>query len=102
MTGLVIVHPFNVMMNSYRGVVQGVGNAGLEMAMGIFDGVFLRIALVYLFGTVLGLGFFGFVIGYAGAAVGTGVPSMIYYLSRRWKKRKVMVKASTDETTGAE
>ena len=102
MTGLVIAHPFNVMMNSYRGVVQGVGNAGLEMAMGIFDGVFLRITLAYLFGTVLGLGFFGFVIGYAGAAVGTGVPSMIYYLSRRWKKRKVMVKASTEETTEAE
>ena len=96
MTGLVIAHPFNVMMNAYRGVVQGVGNAGLEMAMGIFDGVVLRIALAYFFGTVLGLGFFGFVIGYAGAAVGTGVPSMIYYLSRRWKKRKVLVKASDE------
>jgi len=96
MTGLVCAYPFNILMTSYRGVVQGVGNAALEMAMGIFDGVFLRIFLAYFFGTFLKMGFFGFVIGYAAAAAGTGIPSLIYYLSRRWKKRKVLIEQEAE------
>ncbi|MBO5999897.1 MAG: hypothetical protein J6P87_09430, partial [Lachnospiraceae bacterium] len=91
LTGLVCAYPANLLMSSYRGVVQGVGNAGLEMAMGLFDGVFLRIFLAYFFGVFLKMGFFGFVLGYATAAFGTGIPSFIYYLSRRWKKRKALV-----------
>ena len=91
LTGLVCAYPANLLMSSYRGVVQGVGNAGLEMAMGLFDCVFLRIFLAYFFGVFLKMGFFGFVLGYATAAFGTGIPSFIYYLSRRWKKRKALV-----------
>ncbi len=91
MTGLVCAYPFNALMHSYRGVVQGVGNAALEMGMGLFDGVILRIFLAYFFGSFLNMGFFGFVLGYATAAAGTGIPSLIYYLSRRWKKRKALV-----------
>ena len=91
MTGLVCAYPFNALMHSYRGVVQGVGNAALEMSMGLFDGVILRIFLAYFFGSFLNMGFFGFVLGYATAAAGTGIPSLIYYLSRRWKKRKALV-----------
>lgn len=91
MTGLVCAYPFNALMHSYRGVVQGVGFAGLEMGMGLFDGVILRIFLAYFFGSFLHLGFFGFVLGYSTAAAGTGIPSLIYYLSRKWKKRKALV-----------
>jgi len=88
---MTIAYPANAMMNSYRGVVLGVGNAGLNLVLGIFDGVVLRVGLAYLLGTVLEMGLPGFIIGYSAAAYGMGVPCMIYYLSGAWKRRKSLV-----------
>jgi len=91
LTCLTIAMPANAMMNAYRGVVLGVGNAGLNLVLGIFDGVVLRVGLAYLLGTVLEMGLPGFIIGYSAAAYGMGVPCMIYYLSGAWKRRKSLV-----------
>lgn len=88
---MTIAYPANAMMNAYRGVVLGVGNAGLNLVLGIFDGVILRVGLAYLLGTVLEMGLPGFIIGYSAAAYGMGVPCMIYYLSGAWKRRKSLV-----------
>jgi len=68
--------------------VQGIGHAKLSMVLALLDGVFLRIGLSYLFGIVFGWGFYGVVLGYALAPYGYAVPSMIYFLSGKWEKRK--------------
>ena len=59
----------------------------------LLDGVVLRIGLSYLFGIVLDMGFFGFVLGYGLAPYGYAIPSLIYFLSGIWKKKKALAEA---------
>ena len=61
-----------------------------DQVLAILDGVVLRIGLSWLFGIYFGWGFYGFVLGYGLAPYGYAIPSMIYFLSGIWKKRKVL------------
>lgn len=80
---------FSVMRGS-GAFIQGIGHARLSMILALLDGVFLRIGLSWLFGIVFKWGFYGFVLGYALAPYGYAVPSMIYFLSGKWEKRKAL------------
>ncbi|MBQ6845660.1 MAG: MATE family efflux transporter [Oscillospiraceae bacterium] len=82
--------PAFVIMRGSGAFIQGIGNVKLSMTLAILDGVALRIGLSWLFGIVLGWGFYGFVLGYGLAPYGFGIPSMIYFFSGVWKKRKVL------------
>ncbi len=82
--------PAFAIMRGSGAFVQGIGNAKLSMVLAILDGVVLRIGLSWLFGIALNLGFYGFVLGYGLAPYGFALPSMIYFLSGKWKKRKVL------------
>lgn len=82
--------PAFAIMRGSGAFVQGIGNAKLSMILAILDGVALRIGLSWLFGIALGYGFYGFVLGYGLAPYGFAVPSMIYFLSGVWKKRKAL------------
>ena len=81
--------PFAIMRGT-GAFVQGIGFAKFGMVLSILDGVLLRIGLSWLFGIYLNYGFFGFVLGYALAPYGYAIPSLIYFLSGIWKKRKVL------------
>jgi len=89
---MLLAYPFNILMNAYLGVVNGVGNATLGLVLGLLDGVILRVGLAILLGDVAGLGLQGFVMGYSLAALGTAVPAAIYYFTGMWKRRKSLVK----------
>ena len=80
---------FSVMRGS-GAFIQGIGNARLSMVLALLDGVVLRIGLSWLFGIALDLGFYGFVLGYGLAPYGYAIPSLIYFLSGIWKKRRVL------------
>ena len=82
--------PAFALMRGSGAFVQGIGNAKLSMALSVLDGVALRIGLSWLFGIVFNFGFYGFVLGYGLAPFGYAVPSTIYFLSGKWKKRKVL------------
>ena len=82
--------PAMAIMRGSNAFIQGIGNARLSMVLSLLDGVVLRIGLSWLFGIVLEWGFFGFVLGYGLAPYGCGVPGLIYFLSGRWQKRKVL------------
>ena len=82
--------PAFAIMRGSGAFVQGIGNAKLSMILAILDGVVLRIGLSWLFGIALNLGFYGFVLGYGLAPYGFALPSMIYFLSGKWKKRKAL------------
>ena len=82
--------PAFAVMRGSGAFVQGIGNAKLSMCLAILDGVVLRIGLSWLFGIFLGWGFFGFVLGYGLAPYGYAIPSLIYFLSGIWKKRKAL------------
>lgn len=81
--------PFAVMRGT-GAFIQGIGFSKFGMILSILDGVLLRIGLSWLFGIYFKFGFFGFVLGYALAPYGYAIPSLIYFLSGVWKKRKVL------------
>jgi Na+-driven multidrug efflux pump len=78
------------MMRGTGAFIQGIGNAKLGMVLAILDGVALRIGLSYFFGIYLGFGFYGFVLGYGLAPYGYAIPSLVYFLSGIWKKRRAL------------
>lgn len=82
--------PAFAVMRGSGAFIQGIGNARLSMVLAMLDGVVLRIGLSWLFGIVLGWGFYGFVLGYALAPYGYALPSMLYFLSGKWQKRKAL------------
>lgn len=82
--------PAVAVMRGTGAFIQGIGNARLSMVLAILDGVALRIGLSWLFGIQLGLGFYGFVLGYGLAPYGFAIPGLIYFLSGIWKKRKIL------------
>lgn len=87
---IIWMFPAFAVMRGSGAFIQGIGNAKLSMVLALLDGVVLRIGLSWLFGIALDLGFFGFVLGYGLAPYGYAIPSMIYFLAGRWKKRKVL------------
>lgn len=82
--------PAFAVMRGSGAFIQGIGNAKLSMVLAILDGVALRIGLSWLFGVYLGLGFYGFVLGYGLAPYGFALPSLVYFLHGRWQRRKVL------------
>ena len=82
--------PAFAVMRGTGAFIQGIGSAKLGMVLAILDGVALRIGLSWLFGIYLGSGFYGFVLGYALAPYGYAIPSLIFFLSGIWKKRKTL------------
>ena len=82
--------PALAVMRGTGAFIQGIGHAKFSMVLALLDGVVLRIGLSWLFGIIFNWGFYGFVLGYALAPYGNAVPGMIYFLSGRWKKRRVL------------
>ena len=82
--------PAFAIMRGTGAFIQGIGNAKLGMVLAMLDGVVLRIGLSWLFGILLDMGFFGFVLGYALAPYGYAIPSFIYFILGRWKKKKTL------------
>ena len=82
--------PAFAIMRGSGAFIQGIGHSKLSMLLALLDGVVLRIGLSFLFGIVFGWGFYGFVLGYGLAPYGYAIPSMIYFLSNKWKKRKAL------------
>ena len=82
--------PAFALMRGTGAFIQGIGSAKFGMVLSILDGVVLRIGLSWFFGIFLNMGFFGFVLGYGLAPYGYAIPSLIYFLSGSWKKKKAL------------
>ena len=78
--------PAMAIMRGTNGLIQGIGNSRLSLIFGLVDALVLRIGLSYLFGIFMGLGLYGFILGYGIAAFGTALPGAVYFLSGRWKR----------------
>lgn len=82
--------PGLVIMRGTNGFLNGIGNAKLALIFGLLDGVILRIGCSWFLGDVVGLGFSGYILGYAIACYGTSIPSLIYFLFCPWERRKAV------------
>lgn len=71
--------------------INGIGYARLSFVGGFMDGMVARIGLSLLFGVALGMGVRGFWLGSALAGHVISIIALVYYLSGRWKKRKLLV-----------
>ena len=89
-SAIVWMFPAFTIMRGSGAFIQGIGNAKLGMVLAILDGVVLRIGFSWLFGIYFNMGFYGFVLGYGLAPYGFAIPSMIYFLMGRWKKRRIL------------
>ncbi|MBR5472633.1 MAG: MATE family efflux transporter [Clostridia bacterium] len=89
---IIWMFPALALMRGTGALIQGIGNSKLSMVLALLDGVVLRIGLSWLFGIVLDWGFFGFVLGYGLAAYGYAIPGVIYFLSGKWRRHKVLAK----------
>jgi putative MATE family efflux protein len=87
-TAILWMFPAFAIMRGSGAFIQGIGHAKLCMALAMLDGVVLRIGLSWLFGTVLGWGFYGYVLGYGLAPYGYAIPSMLYFLFGKWQNRR--------------
>jgi Na+-driven multidrug efflux pump len=82
--------PAFAIMRGSGAFIQGIGSAKLSMVLAMLDGVVLRIGLSWLFGIYLDMGFYGFVLGYGLAPYGYAIPSMLYFLSGLWQRRRAL------------
>ena len=82
--------PGLVIMRGTNGFINGIGNAALALAFGLLDGVVLRIGCSWLLGDVLGMGLRGYILGYAVACYGMGVPALVYFYFGPWERRKAV------------
>lgn len=72
-------------------LINGSGNARLNLAVGLLDGVIARVGLSILLGEVLAFGIYGY---WYGAALSGFVPFLIggaYFISGKWRTRKYII-----------
>ena len=88
--------PAMAIMRGTSSFFQGTSNATILMCLAFLDSG-LRVLLCWLLGIVCGLGFNGFVLGFALAAYGVSIPGILYFFFARWTKRSTMVSKSASE-----
>ena len=71
-------------------LINGSGNAKLNLIVGLLDGVICRVGLAMLMGFVLGMGIMGFWLGNAFAGYVPFIIGGIYFLTGAWKTRKLI------------
>ena len=81
--------PGMALMRGAQALLQGTGNTKILMMMAFCDAG-LRLVFSYLFGIVMGFGFYGFVLGFGLAAYGVAIPGTIYFFTGRWKKTRFL------------
>lgn len=67
---------------------NGMGFPALNFALGLFDGVVMRIGLCLLLGETFGMGIRGYWIGSAAAGYAFFLVMFPYFLSGKWKNHK--------------
>ncbi len=75
---------------SFQSMVTGCGFVELGFAIGIMDGLVCKIGLSWLFMNVFQMGYLGLWWGVACSRILPGCISLVYFLSGKWKARKLL------------
>ena len=70
-------------------LINGSGNAKLNLTVGLLDGVVCRVGLAMLLGLVMDMGIMGFWLGNAFAGYVPFFIGGVYFLSGTWKRRRI-------------
>ena len=78
------------MRSPFFALINGCGNAKLNLAVGLLDGVICRIGLALLLGLAMNMGIMGFWLGNAFAGYMPFFVGGVFFLTGRWKSRKLI------------
>ncbi len=78
------------MRSPFFALINGSGNAKLNLTVGLLDGVICRIGLAMLMGLGLNMGIMGFWLGNAFAGYMPFLIGGVYFLTGKWKTRKLI------------
>ena len=88
---IMIVHFIvSAIISAYQSMVIGSGNAPLNFAIGILDGVVCKIGFSLIFVNVMGMGVYGYFWGTALSRVLPMCICMIYFYSGAWMKARLL------------
>lgn len=87
---LVVLVYSSAFTGSFQTMVTGSGFVTLGFAIGVLDGLVCRVGLSWLFANVLGMGYIGLFWGASTARIIPGLLCLGYYLSGKWKTRKLL------------
>ncbi len=79
------------LLASFGCLISGLGYASLNFILGIMDGVVFRVGFSLLFLYEFHFGAVSFFMGNALARFAPAAISFVYFMSGRWKKRKLLV-----------
>lgn len=77
------------MRSPFFALINGSGNAKLNLIVGLLDGVICRVGLAMLMGLAMGMGIMGFWLGNAFAGYMPFLIGGVYFLTGKWKRRLV-------------
>lgn len=77
------------MRSPFFALINGSGNAKLNLIVGLLDGVICRVGLAMLMGLAMGMGIMGFWLGNAFAGYMPFLIGGAYFLTGKWKRRLV-------------
>jgi len=77
-------------LDGFQSMANGVGFSMLAFICCTIDGLVVRISLAWLFGTVLGMGYDGILLGCTLAPFSAGLICAIYFYSGIWKKQSLI------------
>ena len=77
------------MRSPFFALINGSGNAKLNLIVGLLDGVICRVGLAMLMGIAMGMGIMGFWLGNAFAGYMPFLIGGVYFLTGKWKRRLV-------------
>lgn len=77
------------MRSPFFALINGSGNAKLNLIVGLLDGVICRVGLAMLMGLAMGMGIMGFWLGNAFAGYMPFLIGGVNFLTGKWKRRLV-------------
>lgn len=95
---LVITFYLAACLGTFQAVITGCGFASFSFVIGLLDGVVCRIGFSLLFVYGMGMGITGFFYGNAMARSIPAVICFLYFISGKWKTRKLLVDQNKKET----
>ena len=78
------------MRSPFFALINGCGNAKLNLCVGLLDGVICRVGLALLMGVALNMGIMGFWLGNAFAGYVPFFIGGVYFLTGWWKTNKLV------------
>ena len=87
-----VIHFFaSSFVGAFQAMVNGSGFVELGFIIGILDGIICKIGLSIIFVYIFHMGYIGYFWGIACSRILPGLVCFIYFISGKWKVRKLLI-----------